>query len=54
VIGKQLFFGVTIAGAWLPGVGAVTGIDYLWPLWDRENRAVHDFAARTRVVRRLR
>lgn len=25
--------------------------DVLWPLWDRENRALHDFAARTRVVR---
>jgi uncharacterized RDD family membrane protein YckC len=24
-------------------------IDYLWPLWDRENRALHDMLAGTRV-----
>lgn len=26
-------------------------VDYLWPLWDRENRALHDMLAKTRVVR---
>ena len=26
-------------------------LDYLWPLGDRENRALHDLAAGTRVVR---
>ena len=26
-------------------------IDYLWPLWDRENRALHDLLASTHVVR---
>jgi uncharacterized RDD family membrane protein YckC len=26
-------------------------LDYLWPLWDDENRALHDFAAQTHVVR---
>jgi uncharacterized RDD family membrane protein YckC len=26
-------------------------LDYLWPLWDDENRALHDFACSTRVVR---
>jgi uncharacterized RDD family membrane protein YckC len=26
-------------------------LDDLWPLWDRENRAVHDMLAGTRVVR---
>jgi uncharacterized RDD family membrane protein YckC len=26
-------------------------ISYLWPLWDRECRAGHDFMARSRVVR---
>jgi uncharacterized RDD family membrane protein YckC len=26
-------------------------LDYLWPLWDRENRALHDMAVRSRVVR---
>ncbi|MFT4035395.1 MAG: RDD family protein [Patulibacter sp.] len=25
-------------------------LNFLWPLWDREHRAGHDFAARTRVV----
>ncbi len=41
------------------GVGAlvmtvlylVTLANYLWPLWDKENRALHDMAASTRVVR---
>jgi len=41
------------------GVGAlvmallylVTLLNYLWPLWDKENRAFHDMAASTRVVR---
>jgi uncharacterized RDD family membrane protein YckC len=26
-------------------------LDYLWPLWDDENRALHDMAAATRVVK---
>jgi uncharacterized RDD family membrane protein YckC len=26
-------------------------LDALWPLWDRKNRALHDFAAGTRVIR---
>jgi uncharacterized RDD family membrane protein YckC len=26
-------------------------LDYLWPIWDPERRAVHDMLARTRVVR---
>jgi uncharacterized RDD family membrane protein YckC len=26
-------------------------LDSLWPLWDKENRAIHDMLARTRVVR---
>ncbi len=26
-------------------------LSYLWPLWDRECRAGHDFIARTRVVK---
>lgn len=26
-------------------------LDSLWPLWDRQNRAIHDMLARTRVVR---
>lgn len=26
-------------------------LDYLWPLWDEENRALHDFLVDSRVVR---
>jgi uncharacterized RDD family membrane protein YckC len=26
-------------------------LDGLWPLWDKENRAIHDMLARTRVIR---
>jgi uncharacterized RDD family membrane protein YckC len=25
-------------------------IDYLWPLWDEENRALHDYVVNTRTV----
>jgi uncharacterized RDD family membrane protein YckC len=32
-------------------VGLVPLISYLWPLWDRECRAGHDFVVKTRVVR---
>jgi uncharacterized RDD family membrane protein YckC len=37
-------------------VGAITGglaslADVLWPLWDEENRALHDFIVDTRVVK---
>jgi uncharacterized RDD family membrane protein YckC len=44
---KTLLFGV---------LGAVTGglaplIDVLWPLWDEENRALHDFVVDTRTIR---
>lgn len=27
-------------------------LDFAWPLWNANNRALHDFAAGTRVVRR--
>ncbi|MDP9385260.1 MAG: RDD family protein, partial [Actinomycetota bacterium] len=30
--------------------GLVTLLDYLWPLWDEENRALHDFLVQTRTV----
>jgi uncharacterized RDD family membrane protein YckC len=43
---KAILFGV---------LGSITGgianlIDYLWPLWDEENRALHDFVVNTRTV----
>ncbi|MGI8660347.1 MAG: RDD family protein [Thermoleophilaceae bacterium] len=31
-------------------LGIATLVNYLWPLWDDQNRALHDFAASTRVV----
>jgi uncharacterized RDD family membrane protein YckC len=32
-------------------LGIVPLIDVLWPLWDEQNRALHDLLGRTRVVR---
>jgi uncharacterized RDD family membrane protein YckC len=44
---KLLLFGVVGALlAWIP-----TLVDLLWPLWDEENRALHDMLVDTRVVR---
>lgn len=46
----------SIAGGltfFLLGIGGIAPYlaDYLWPLWDDQNRAVHDMIAETRVVR---
>jgi uncharacterized RDD family membrane protein YckC len=43
---KALLFGL---------IGGITGgivhlADYLWPLWDEQNRALHDFVVDTRTV----
>jgi uncharacterized RDD family membrane protein YckC len=47
VVVKALLVGFissfTFGLAWL--------LDILWPLWDEENRALHDFVVNTRVVR---
>ena len=44
---KLLLFGVlSLALLYIP-----TLLNYLWPLWDDENRALHDMLAGTRVVR---
>jgi uncharacterized RDD family membrane protein YckC len=40
---------VGIASTVIPFVPYV--LDSLWPLWDDENRALHDFVASTRVVK---
>ena len=37
-------------------IGGITGgfawlLDVLWPLWDEENRALHDFVVNTRMIR---
>ena len=42
-------FGAAVANSFTFGLAAL--LDALWPLWDEENRALHDFAASTRVVR---
>ena len=44
---KALLFG--IAGSLTFGLACLA--DVLWPLWDDENRALHDFVVDTRVVR---
>jgi uncharacterized RDD family membrane protein YckC len=42
----------TLAVSLIPPYLWVVGLlDDLWPLWDRENRAIHDMLAGTRVVR---
>jgi uncharacterized RDD family membrane protein YckC len=43
---KALLFG--IAGGITGGLANL--VDYLWPLWDEENRALHDFVVNTRTV----
>ncbi len=43
---KTLLFG--IAGSLTFGLAQL--LDWLWPLWDEENRALHDFIVDTRVI----
>jgi uncharacterized RDD family membrane protein YckC len=43
---KALLFG--IAGSITAGLANL--VDYLWPLWDEENRALHDFVVNTRTI----
>ena len=42
-------FGVGVASAFTLGLAALA--NYLWPLFDDQNRALHDYVASTRVVR---
>jgi uncharacterized RDD family membrane protein YckC len=44
---KALLFG--IAGSITAGIAQL--VDWLWPLWDEENRALHDFIVDTRSIR---
>ncbi len=46
VLVKALLIGV-VAGA---TIGIAWLIDVLWPLWDEENRALHDFVVNTRTI----
>jgi uncharacterized RDD family membrane protein YckC len=47
VLIKSLLFG--ILGSITAGIASL--LDVLWPLWDDENRALHDFIVNTRVVK---
>jgi uncharacterized RDD family membrane protein YckC len=40
---------VGVAGAMTGGIALV--VDFAWPLWDGQNRAVHDLVVDSRVVR---
>ena len=47
VVIKSLLFGIVSSFTF----GLATILDVLWPLWDEENRALHDFIVSTRVVK---
>jgi uncharacterized RDD family membrane protein YckC len=47
VVVKAIGFG--IAGAITGGIANL--LDYLWPLWDEQNRCLHDFVVDSRVVK---
>ena len=44
---KALLFGIVSSLTF----GLASLLDVLWPLWDEENRALHDFIVDTRVIR---
>jgi uncharacterized RDD family membrane protein YckC len=46
VIVKGLLFG--FVGGWFFSIPTI--VDYLWPLWDGENRCLHDMVVSTHVV----
>jgi len=47
VLVKTLLFGVISSATF----GLASLLDVLWPLWDEENRALHDLIVNTRVIR---
>ena len=47
VLVKSLLFGVLSSITF----GLASLLDVLWPLWDEENRALHDFVVNTRVIK---
>jgi uncharacterized RDD family membrane protein YckC len=47
VLIKTILFG--FLGSITAGIASL--LDILWPLWDDENRALHDFIVNTRVVK---
>ena len=48
VVVKGLLFGTVINAVTF---GLASLLDVLWPLWDEENRALHDFVVDTRVIK---
>ena len=44
---KNLLFGVV--GGWFFGIPTL--LNYLWPLWDDQNRCLHDMIVKSHVVR---
>jgi uncharacterized RDD family membrane protein YckC len=53
--GTALLREVVLKAFAFPLIGSITGgilslLDILWPLWDSENRALHDIVVDTRVV----
>jgi len=51
-VGKALPYVLLTIPPVLTGLAAIyLLLDCLWPLWDRENRALHDHLARTHVIR---
>jgi uncharacterized RDD family membrane protein YckC len=44
---KGLLFG--FVGGWFLSIPTI--LDYLWPLWDDQNRCLHDMVIKTHVVR---
>ena len=47
VVVKNLLFG--FVGSFFAGIPTL--VDYLWPLWDDENRCLHDMVVSTHVIR---
>jgi uncharacterized RDD family membrane protein YckC len=47
VVVKTLLFGIASSLTF----GLASLLDVLWPLWDEENRALHDFVVDTRVIK---
>jgi uncharacterized RDD family membrane protein YckC len=52
VVIKSIILGTLIPLTTIFGLVGIliVGLDSLWPLWDRENRAFHDMLAGTRVI----
>jgi uncharacterized RDD family membrane protein YckC len=44
---KGLLF--VFVGGWFLSIPTI--LDYLWPLWDDQNRCLHDMVVKTHVVR---